>query len=74
MQKIKELDFFPLLTNCDHIEKTLSDDSLFPVPPYKDEYQTFLQKVKEHNEKKEPNNNIDVLRELIKNLNYYTIL
>ena len=44
----KELDFFPLLTNCEHIEKTINfENSLCPIPPYKKEYSEFLQKVNE---------------------------
>ena len=50
----KLLDFFPLLTNCDHIEKTLDfEESVCPIPPYKDDYPQFLDKIKKITEKKQ---------------------
>lgn len=46
----KELDFFPLLTNCEHIEKNINFiNSSCPIPPYKKEYPDFLKKVNEIN-------------------------
>ena len=49
----KLLDLFPLLTNCEHIEKTLDfEESVCPIPPYKDDYPQFLDKVKKITEKK----------------------
>ena len=60
----KELDFYPLLTNCEHIKKTISE-SLCIIPYYKNEsykkeYETFLQTFK-------PKNKIILLQELINN-------
>ena len=52
----EKLDFFPLLTNCEHIKKTISNESLCPIPPYKDEYETLKSK-----------NKIILLQELINN-------
>ena len=52
----EKLDFFPLLTNCEHIKKTISNESLCPIPPYKEEYETLKSK-----------NKIILLQELINN-------
>jgi hypothetical protein len=41
----KSYDFFPLLTNCEHIQKPDKDESTCPYPPYKKGYQTYLDKI-----------------------------
>jgi hypothetical protein len=43
-----KLDIFPLLTNCDHIKKSIDfEKSVCPIPPYKKEYSDFLNKMYE---------------------------
>jgi hypothetical protein len=46
----QDFDYYPLLTNCENINKSSRTfDTICPLPPYKDEYENYLNKIKKTN-------------------------